>query len=94
MMDNLQEAYTSYQQALYHLRDPKVSVSSLFDSHGLCVVLIATVFAGAEIVVWNWNSLRPLRISRPRRRSFLPGHANGARLRKGQRNLLPLGYNL
>lgn len=26
MMDNLQEAYTSYQQALYHLRDPKVSV--------------------------------------------------------------------
>lgn len=24
-MDNLQEAYTSYQQALYHLRDPKVS---------------------------------------------------------------------
>jgi tetratricopeptide (TPR) repeat protein len=25
MMDNLQEAYTSYQQALYHLRDPKVS---------------------------------------------------------------------
>lgn len=28
MMDNLQEAYTSYQQALYHLRDPKVRVSS------------------------------------------------------------------
>lgn len=27
MMDNLQEAYTSYQQALYHLRDPKVSGS-------------------------------------------------------------------
>lgn len=25
MMDNLQEAYTSYQQALYHLHDPKVS---------------------------------------------------------------------
>jgi general transcriptional corepressor CYC8 len=24
MMDNLQEAYTSYQQALYYLRDPKV----------------------------------------------------------------------
>jgi general transcriptional corepressor CYC8 len=23
-MDNLQEAYTSYQQALYYLRDPKV----------------------------------------------------------------------
>lgn len=25
-MDNLQEAYTSYQQALYHLRDPKVNI--------------------------------------------------------------------
>ena len=24
MLENLQEAYTSYQQALYHLRDPKV----------------------------------------------------------------------
>lgn len=24
MMDNLQDAYTSYQQALYYLRDPKV----------------------------------------------------------------------
>jgi len=24
MIDNLQEAYTSYQQALYYLRDPKV----------------------------------------------------------------------
>jgi hypothetical protein len=26
MMDNLQEAYSAYQQALYHLPDPKVSV--------------------------------------------------------------------
>lgn len=25
MMDNLQEAYSAYQQALYHLQDPKVS---------------------------------------------------------------------
>ena len=24
MMDNLQEAYTAYQQALYYLPDPKV----------------------------------------------------------------------
>ena len=24
MMDNLQEAYSAYQQALYHLQDPKV----------------------------------------------------------------------
>lgn len=32
MMDNLQEAYTSYQQALYHLRDPKVSSFDLCDA--------------------------------------------------------------
>jgi glucose repression mediator protein len=25
MMDDLQKAYSAYQQALYHLRDPKVS---------------------------------------------------------------------
>lgn len=24
-MDDLQQAYSAYQQALYHLRDPKVS---------------------------------------------------------------------
>ena len=29
MMDDLQKAYTAYQQALYHLRDPKVSRPSL-----------------------------------------------------------------
>jgi Tfp pilus assembly protein PilF len=27
MMDDLQQAYSAYQQALYHLRDPKVSHS-------------------------------------------------------------------
>lgn len=31
MMDNLQEAYTSYQQALYHLRDPKVGTRAPVD---------------------------------------------------------------
>jgi hypothetical protein len=25
MMDDLQQAYSAYQQALYHLSDPKVS---------------------------------------------------------------------
>lgn len=29
MMDNLQEAYSAYQQALYHLTDPKVSRANL-----------------------------------------------------------------
>lgn len=29
MMEDLQQAYAAYQQALYHLRDPKVRVSLL-----------------------------------------------------------------
>jgi tetratricopeptide (TPR) repeat protein len=29
MMDDLQKAYSAYQQALYHLRDPKVKIRSL-----------------------------------------------------------------
>lgn len=28
MMDNLQEAYQAYQQALYHLSNPKVNIIS------------------------------------------------------------------
>lgn len=36
MMDNLQEAYTSYQQALYHLRDPKVSSIGLVPQNNHC----------------------------------------------------------
>ncbi|KAL4807416.1 hypothetical protein BDV18DRAFT_137631 [Aspergillus unguis] len=39
MMDNLQEAYTAYQQALYHLRDPKepklwYGIGILYDRYG------------------------------------------------------------
>ncbi|KAK2756777.1 glucose repression mediator protein [Arachnomyces sp. PD_36] len=39
MMDNLQEAYTSYQQALYYLRDPKepklwYGIGILYDRYG------------------------------------------------------------
>ena len=29
MMEDLQQAYAAYQQALYHLRDPKVSLKYL-----------------------------------------------------------------
>lgn len=29
MMDDLQQAYSAYQQALYHLRDPKVCLTNL-----------------------------------------------------------------
>lgn len=31
MMDDLQQAYSAYQQALYHLRDPKVSYRYIAD---------------------------------------------------------------
>lgn len=39
MMDDLQQAYTSYQQALYHLRDPKepklwYGIGILYDRYG------------------------------------------------------------
>lgn len=30
MMDDLQQAYSAYQQALYHLRDPKVSTCKVY----------------------------------------------------------------
>lgn len=29
MMEDLQQAYAAYQQALYHLRDPKVIFASI-----------------------------------------------------------------
>ena len=29
MMEDLQQAYAAYQQALYHLRDPKVSYAAM-----------------------------------------------------------------
>jgi hypothetical protein len=54
MMDNLQEAYTAYQQALYYLRDPKVSPAR-------CPKAIAVnVGLGTETLVWNWYTIRPI----------------------------------
>lgn len=32
MMDDLQQAYSAYQQALYHLPDPKVSYAFRFSN--------------------------------------------------------------
>lgn len=37
MMDNLQEAYQAYQQALYHLSNPKVSRIREKGGGGVCV---------------------------------------------------------
>lgn len=33
MMEDLQQAYAAYQQALYHLRDPKVIVAGRAVEH-------------------------------------------------------------
>lgn len=34
MMEDLQQAYAAYQQALYHLRDPKVLLTArAFERH-------------------------------------------------------------
>lgn len=51
-MEDLQQAYAAYQQALYHLRDPKVSIFPQPDSAPL-----TKLCSGAEIVVWYWHTL-------------------------------------
>lgn len=48
MMDNLQEAYTAYQQALYYLPDPKVCTATL-----LVYYTLSLIFAGTQVVVWH-----------------------------------------
>jgi tetratricopeptide (TPR) repeat protein len=58
MMDNLQEAYTSYQQALYHLRDPKVSRFLLSAPNPNKTKINSHL--GTQALVWNWHSLRSL----------------------------------
>lgn len=57
MMDDLQKAYSAYQQALYHLRDPKVII---FTSWLQLRSNILTPFLGTETLVRNWNSVRSL----------------------------------
>lgn len=73
MMDDLQKAYSAYQQALIHLRDPKVSKDlDIFHLPRL------TMAIGTQIVVRNWHFVRSLRFPRTRRGSVLPGDAYGA----------------
>jgi hypothetical protein len=51
MMDDLQQAYSAYQQALYHLRDPKVRFVTMLLPANL------TSLSGTKIVVWYWHPL-------------------------------------
>ena len=57
MMEDLQQAYAAYQQALYHLRDPKV---------GRCLHSCAqanSLMVGTKTMVRNRNTLRSLWIT-------------------------------
>jgi tetratricopeptide (TPR) repeat protein len=78
MMDNLQDAYTAYQQALYYLPDPKVHLHRPL-SRSLLMLL-----AGTETVVRYWYPVRSLWFSRARRGSLFPSYAHGAWFRKGE----------
>jgi tetratricopeptide (TPR) repeat protein len=78
MMDNLQEAYTSYQQALYHLRDPKVSGDGRCDWLPKGAKLTLDFNIGTQALVRYRYPVRPLWILGPRRRGLLSGHAHGA----------------
>jgi hypothetical protein len=51
MMDDLQQAYSAYQQALYHLRDPKVSNTDVSE------MVIIDMSLGAKTLVRHWDPL-------------------------------------
>ena len=50
MMEDLQQAYTAYQQALYHLRDPKVGARG-----GRCLLELVADVLGTQTLVWHWH---------------------------------------
>jgi hypothetical protein len=54
MMDDLQQAYSAYQQALYHLRDPK---ASYFNQPLFTFCDSLQTDSGTETLVRHWNSL-------------------------------------
>src|SRR5436305_9822189 len=57
MMDNLQEAYTAYQQALYYLRDPKVSPIAVSDIMLLTLDQEPKLWYGIGILYDRYGSL-------------------------------------
>ena len=87
MMEDLQQAYAAYQQALYHLRYPKVSTTP-------CSHCSDTPLAGTKVVVRYWHSIRSLWIPRACRRGLFSGHAYAARLRESKRDLLSSWNNI
>ena len=57
MMEDLQQAYAAYQQALYHLRDPKAGLTRKHFPP-----FADTFDLGAQTMVWHWHSLRSIRL--------------------------------
>lgn len=89
MMDDLQQAYAAYQNALINLRNPKVRSDYLTAAHETPHSLIASYDLGTQAMVRHWYSLRPLWLLGPCRGGLLSGHADATRFRESQRNLLP-----
>lgn len=77
MMDDLQQAYAAYQNALINLRNPKVRKVQTADPVDQ---LLTPLPIGTQALVRNWYFVRPLWIIGPCRGSIFPGDADGARL--------------
>ena len=73
MMEDLQQAYQAYQQALYHLRDPKVRY------YFISVALRGQQFpVGTQALVRYRYTLRSIWLLGARRGGLFPSHANAA----------------
>lgn len=72
MKDDLPKAYTAYQQALYHLPNPKVTATIPLIAYKL------TCLAGTETLVWDRYTLRQVRLVRARRRGLLERAQDGS----------------
>lgn len=77
MMDDLQQAYAAYQNALINLRNPKVSHAN---SRAALNHPLIRLHVGAQALVRHWHPVRPLWFLGPCRGGLFPGHANAARL--------------
>ena len=71
MQDDLQKAYSAYQQALYLLPNPKVLYLPL--PSPIVYKLIIIDPGGPKALVWNRHSLRPIWLPRPCRRGIRLG---------------------
>jgi general transcriptional corepressor CYC8 len=76
MQDDLQKAYSAYQHALYSLPNPKV-FAMLTSAAGKDYSSHQT--GKSEVMVRDWNSLRPVRVFGQRRGGFLVRPKDGQR---------------